>query len=401
MESEHGQFRIAVVLCGVLPKNTGGASRAVSTILALRALGSVKLYFITNDRVSIADLGPIADSSHFVFAEGRRVRPHDYLRLLLGVMPRRLLAADIRGKRRKLEQAWESQPDLIWAYNDQAFLCLPASLRRSSVVVVDLIDFEAERDVNLARAAPTHRIVRTAIARLEGRALRRTLHRIAAAADRTAISSDVDRQRLGSARVSVLPNAYRLVGPPVGQTHHVGSPVFLFVGSLGYGPNRDAIDWLVTEVWPAVVRKRPDAQLRIVGRGLANPEKYESDRITVVGEVSTMEPELSQAWVSLAPIRFGSGSRIKILEAWAHGVPVISTTIGAEGLLAGHELNLLIADSPVAFAEGMLRLVDNQNLREMLAREGQKTWSESYSDLVFSDAVVSIAMSALSGAESR
>ena len=390
--------RIAVVVCGDPSKNNGGSSRALNTILALRKLGTVDLYLVTSDRLPVGELAWMADTVHSVVAQGRRVLPQDYVLMLLGIRPRRLLAAGTRGKRREVEQIMRGKFDLIWTYADQAFLCLPDVYVRASTVVADLLDFEVDRDIQLARLSPSHRTVRTLLARFDGRALRRTLHRIVSTADRAVISSDVDRRRLGSPQVSVLPNAYDLKGPPVGRTDHVGAPVYLFVGLLGYGPNRDAVNWLVEEVWPEVLKERPDAQLRIVGRGLSEQPEYDLPGVTMVGEVPFMEPELSEASASLAPIRIGSGSRIKILEAWAHGVPVISTSIGAEGLRAEHEHNLLIGDTPLAFAECMLRVGSDQELSDRLATNGRETWSMFYDRAAFSNAVATVANSAMSNA---
>ena len=129
-----------------------------------------------------------------------------------------------------------------------------------------------------------------------------------------------------------------------------GAPRFLFVGFLAYGPNVDAVHWLVNEIWPAVARERPDAELRIVGQGLAEGTFSTVQGVTVVGEVDDIDDELRTAVATLAPLRVGSGTRIKILEGWAQRVPVIATSIGAEGLDWHNESDLLIADSSADFA---------------------------------------------------
>ena len=86
------QPRIAVVVCFDLSKNNGGSSRALNTILALRKLGTVDLYLVTSDRLPVGELAWMADTVHSVVAQGRRVLPQDYVLMLLGIRPRRLLA---------------------------------------------------------------------------------------------------------------------------------------------------------------------------------------------------------------------------------------------------------------------------------------------------------------------
>ena len=109
--------------------------------------------------------------------------------------------------------------------------------------------------------------------------------------------------------------------------------VVLFQATFDYAPNVDAADWLVAEVAPRLRSRIPDVEIRLVGTPVPGVQRqHRPPAVTVVGKVPTMEPELAHADIAVVPIRYGSGTRFKILESFAHRVPVVSTTIGAEGL---------------------------------------------------------------------
>ena len=100
--------------------------------------------------------------------------------------------------------------------------------------------------------------------------------------------------------------------------------------------------------------------------------------VTVVGTVPAMEPELARADVAVVPIRYGSGTRLKILESFAHRVPVVSTTIGAEGLEVVDGVHLLLADDPDAFAAACQRLLTEPDLRKRLVDAAEELYRERF-----------------------
>ncbi|HEY3059708.1 MAG TPA: glycosyltransferase family 4 protein [Chloroflexota bacterium] len=145
-------------------------------------------------------------------------------------------------------------------------------------------------------------------------------------------------------------------------------PAFVFAGSLSRGTaNVDATCWLVDEILPRVWAKRPDVHLYLVGRDPA-PEvaARRSQRVHVTGEVPSIVPYLRGCAAAVVPLRWESGTRFKILEAFACGAPVISTTLGAEGLAVEHDVHLLLADGTEAFALAMLRVVEEAAVGERL-----------------------------------
>ncbi len=147
-------------------------------------------------------------------------------------------------------------------------------------------------------------------------------------------------------------------------------PTVIFMGSMDWCANIDAVRWFADAVWPNVRTKVPDAKFIIVGRqptpaicALAS----ESDQIEVTGTVPDVRPYLRSAQVMVVPLRIGGGTRLKIFEAMASEVPVVSTTIGAEGLQIVHGRHALIADEAVTFADAVVSLLSQPELSCQIA----------------------------------
>jgi glycosyltransferase involved in cell wall biosynthesis len=149
----------------------------------------------------------------------------------------------------------------------------------------------------------------------------------------------------------------------------------LFVGSLGYLPNEDAVVYFCEAVLPLLRASGVVPFVRIVGPG-AGPRVVATARareVQVAGSVADLAPEYARATAAIVPLRAGSGTRIKILEAISHRCPVVSTSIGAEGLSLKHEEHILIADTPVEFAACCVRLMEDAALRSRLV-ENAANW---------------------------
>lgn len=128
-------------------------------------------------------------------------------------------------------------------------------------------------------------------------------------------------------------------------------------------PMEDAARWVIQGILPLARRRIPDLHLYIVGRGSDEvlPD-IQDPRITITGQVPSVLPYLCHAGVAVVPLRFESGTRFKILEAGACGIPVVSTTLGAEGLPITHGVDLLIADDPESFAQSIITLIKERDL---------------------------------------
>ncbi len=180
------------------------------------------------------------------------------------------------------------------------------------------------------------------------------------------------------ARVKVSPNGvdtkaieYRLPG----KAHQI-----LFVGNFRHSPNLDAILYFVKEIYP-LIRKR-DLSARLVIAGANPPDKVKrtamDPSVTVTGFVPDIIPFYYSSGCVVAPITRGSGTRLKILEAMAAGVPVVSTSIGIEGIEASDQRDILIADKPDKFADSVLRIFADRDLANNISKNGRMLMEEKY-----------------------
>ena len=255
--------------------------------------------------------------------------------------------------------------DLVWIERLDLLPNLPRTL--PGRVVVDLHDIEHRKLASRLRTRGWRLGLPFDVADyLKLRALERALPR---RSWDVVVCSEVDRAALGAhPRVSVVPNGIELPAPG-DRVADPASPVFVFVGAMFYEPNVDAVQWFARAILPRIRMRSPRARFVVVGRD-PRPEiaaLHDGDTVTVTGTVDDVAPYLRRASVAVAPIRMGSGTRIKILDAFAHGTPVVSTTLGAEGLEVSHGRELLLADAPEAFAATCVRLAADRTLQAALA----------------------------------
>jgi glycosyltransferase involved in cell wall biosynthesis len=192
--------------------------------------------------------------------------------------------------------------------------------------------------------------------------------------------SDRDKASLGrlcpQLRIEVIDNG-------VDNTYYQPSFVseqsntLLFVGTLGYAPNRDAVVYFADEILPIIKASVPDTTFNVVGLGA--PAGFgEPPGVNMIGAVPDVRPYVQQSSVIVVPLRAGSGTRIKIVEALAAGKPVVTTSIGAEGLRVEHGRHVLIADKPDDFAAAVVRLLRDPALRLELGINGRRLVQQEY-----------------------
>jgi rhamnosyltransferase len=172
-------------------------------------------------------------------------------------------------------------------------------------------------------------------------------------------------------RIRVAPNGVdtRAFTPPDDQTKRQD---VLYVGNFQNLPNIDALEYLLTDIWPLLRLQVPEAKLIIVG---ANPTErvfrfHGKHGVEVVGRVPSIEGYYHRHQVLAVPIRAGSGTRLKIMEAFAAGIPVVSTTLGAEGIAYKDGEHLVIADGAVDFARALARVLEDNDLADSLSQSG-------------------------------
>ena len=154
----------------------------------------------------------------------------------------------------------------------------------------------------------------------------------------------------------------------------------LFVGAMDYHANIDGTLFFAREVWPQLARRLPDLVFTIAGRNPA-PEVLAlagEPRIEVTGTVADVRPYYREAWIAVAPLRVGGGTRLKILEAMAAGVPVVSTTLGAEGLAVEPGRDCLVADTAAATAEAIVELAADSERYAAIAQAGRQLVLQRY-----------------------
>lgn len=154
----------------------------------------------------------------------------------------------------------------------------------------------------------------------------------------------------------------------------------VFLGSMDWMPNIEGMQWFVREILPLIHASRPETTVAIVGRKPA-PEilALAGDKVHVTGTVPDVRPWLWGGKISIVPLRIGGGTRLKIYESQAAGVPVVSTAVGAEGLEIHDGANIAIADTPQDFARRCLDLLDNAQARRDMAAHASRIVAEKYS----------------------
>ena len=270
---------------------------------------------------------------------------------------------------RAVQAAVSSSPDLILAHRLPGMsLLLKVSRDIGDVpVFFDLDDIE---HLSFARRVlhypgwPLERLLLLQLPRLlltEMRAVYRSRS--------TFVCSERDRRHLtrltGSRRIDVVTNGIRI---PLDVRAGAPEPVVLFVGVMSYPPNAQAADTLVRDIWPIVHARVPQARLIIAG---ARPELLQSYRtadasVTFGGFIEDLAALYAQARVVCCPIFYGSGTRIKIVEAAAYARAIVSTTLGAEGLAFANGTELVLCDGVKALAEQCARLLEDAHAAERL-----------------------------------
>jgi glycosyltransferase involved in cell wall biosynthesis len=149
-----------------------------------------------------------------------------------------------------------------------------------------------------------------------------------------------------------------------------------FLGGLHWPPNAQGVVWFAEEVFPLVKAEVPDATLTVIGK--SPPGKLGGEGVEVTGYVPKLDPYLTETAAFIVPLHAGGGMRVKILDACSWGLPIVSTTIGAEGINIEPGKDILIADTPQSFAQEVIRVLKDANLAQALAENGRQTAIEKY-----------------------
>jgi glycosyltransferase involved in cell wall biosynthesis len=205
------------------------------------------------------------------------------------------------------------------------------------------------------------------------------------------------------ARTTVVPNGVDVeyFRPTSSQGLVPGRVVFL--GPTYMFPNRDAVDFFLTDVWPSVRSRVPGSTLHLIGKNsIDEKRRFEAyNGVRCEGYVPDIRPSFAQAECSIVPLRVGGGTRLKILDAWSMGKAIVSTSIGCEGLETTDGRNIVIRDDAKGFADAVVEVLNNSELRNRLAREGRATVERHYAWPIVGDHLNSVYSEFTEGAAPR
>jgi glycosyltransferase involved in cell wall biosynthesis len=386
------------------PKIQGGHLRLSRALEALIELGSMDLFAPYDYRLAVPTL-PSAVPVERLKTAARRGTPHQ-LRWRAAWLARRGIPLEVAEQRidaaPRLEfESWVADRyDLVWF--DRAAMFEWMGRPHLGPTIVDLHDLEDEKARSRAQiiraglsqqggAAAVRQALAITQARLNARDWRQLQRSVAGDVERVVLCSDLDVRRSGLANAVVVPNTYERPQRAAGHIEVRKPPVVLFQATFDYAPNMDAANWLAAEVAPRVRDRIPDVEFRFVGTPVPGLDRHHRPpAVIVVGVVPVMEPELARADIAVVPIRYGSGTRLKILESFAHRIPVVSTSVGAEGLQVEDEVHLLLADDPDAFAAACVRLLTEPDLRKRLVDAAEERYLERYTSNAARDCIQSL-----------
>jgi glycosyltransferase involved in cell wall biosynthesis len=263
------------------------------------------------------------------------------------------------------------------------------TFRTDAIRVLDAAN--VEYDIHRRSAEASHSLLRRLWSGYEARKLRPQEIAICGEQDMIFLPSQRDKELLDRdvPRVPkiVIPNGVdtSFFAP---QARPVEDDTLVFTGAINYFPNADAVIWFVSDVLPLIHKVRPGVRFSIVGN--APPEsvrRLASSHVEVTGFVDDVRPSIARSAVYVVPIRIGGGTRLKVLEAMAMRKPIVTTSIGCEGIDAAHGKSVLIADTPQAFADATLRLLADRRMAEALADAGHDLVRSRYDWASIGDAM--------------
>ncbi len=367
------------------PEHGGARRRLAMVVRGLAHVDEVDLVVLVEQgTVRTLRLPQTVPARRVLVVERPRCRwgPWQYARWLVAARaPRGVAWLDYREVRARM-QAWsDGAYRMVWCHRAETYVALRGIVRAPTVVDFDDLENELvggrvrllERSVR-----PWHDLLdqaRVYLGRRDAVLWSQLQAQIAREATAVVVCSDIDRRRLGMHNCAVVPNGYPCPERSVGRLTVAKPPVLTFHGTLGHPPNVDAARFLVERIAPCVWAAVPDARIRLVGRHDRRVGVLHAPpRVTVTGYVEDISEELARADLVVVPLRYGGGTRLKILEAFAHGIPVVSTSIGAEGLGVRDGVELLIGDDPEEFAGKCVRALTDPLLRRRLVEAARMTY---------------------------
>jgi sugar transferase (PEP-CTERM/EpsH1 system associated) len=364
------------------PLNTGARLRDYHLARELARRAAVTYAGVRNeaDRESLAPPADAAFERVVMLTKEPSYSPGKILRGMLGPVPVTVLNFWSENMRRQIESLLrEGSFDSVQieGVHFAPYIDLIRDAASRPALIADWHNIESEV---MRRYAEKASIPRKIVARRTAALIERTERQLLHAADICTVVSqrecDEVRNKFAGRSVAVIPNGVDAAAHSEAEIRAVAlrfpvsieGPYLLFVGSMDYHANIDGVEWFVTSVWPALVKRVSGLKLVIVGRDPAPQiQALQSPDVVVTGTVEDVRPYYLRASAVIVPLRVASGTRLKILEAMAAGVPVVSTRMGAEGIEATSGQDILLADTEREIAESVQTLLQNRPLAESIA----------------------------------
>jgi sugar transferase (PEP-CTERM/EpsH1 system associated) len=367
------------------PPVTGSKTRIFHILKELSGRHDITFIARSDGSEKEADLRHVKEfCARLVVFPGARSRGAAVFYSLFSRQPYRVVKFQSPGFQRKVNQILDEEDfDLVWANRLNMMSFLEFSRIAGKPVVVDQQDADEQVWIGLAGkgnwaarrfAARNLRRLR----RFEKSAMPRVDQLISVSAEDAAFMSS---RFPGLRPLWVVPNGIDTEHfRPSSAGKREDKPVILFCGSLDITMNIDAVLWFAAEVFPSIRRESPAVEFLVVGRRPAARIKGLAKRegITVSGNVPDVRPYYNEARVAVAPFRLGGGTKLKVIEAMAMGVPVVSTAAGCRGLDVTDGVNIVIADEPAEMSRRIVALTGDRKEREKIAAEARKLVEERY-----------------------
>ncbi|HLM20267.1 MAG TPA: glycosyltransferase [Propionibacteriaceae bacterium] len=382
------------------PADNGKRLRAAANLRALARVGDLDVVLLHFDQpLDVRPVPPDVPTDHWsVVRKQRHSLPEAAFRMLR-LLPLQIAAVDWMPLRAEIIKLTQRHWDLVWFGSLDHFAVL-RDLIGDVPVVVDYDDVEPAKTDAFLEVAPRDPAgrgmrVKARVERVFWRRLERLAQERAAA---VVVCSDLDVRRLGGRRAVAVPNTYPDPGAAV-PLEAPADPEFLLIANFGYKPNIDAARFVTQDVLPVIRRALPNAVVHLAGHEAG---RYLTDLsciagVKITGTFPAVRPLLDEATAVIVPVRYGGGTRLKIIEAWAHSMPVVSTSLGAEGLGARNGGDILLADGADEFAAACIRIACESELRARLAAAGRQHYEADYQPVAAEQTIIDLLTTVLLG----
>lgn len=216
----------------------------------------------------------------------------------------------------------------------------------------------------------------------------KSLKRVDGICAMTEIDSEIIKSIAPDQKVKTIPSGYIIQELTTEQKNiKIEKNSIFHIASMNWQPNVEAINWFLWEVWPNILLRKNQAQLYLAGREMPSDiKKLKTKGVNIIGEVKNAKDFYLSKEIMIVPLLSGSGMRIKIIEGMALGKVIISTSIGAEGIVCEHNKNILIADSPSDFTNCVLQVLQDENFKSKISENAKELIARHYNnDVVCND----------------